>query len=123
MAARTRKAPASTRKFGLLRFIAYLHVLLGLIVLISAIGAGVLTLTSGDSVFAAGDQVVQLGGPVTAAGIIISGLFLALVYIGIGHAILAFLSVEEHTRRNATAQEQLLRANMQLLRQLDQRLP
>jgi hypothetical protein len=122
MAARTRKAPASTRKFGLLRFIAYLHVVVGLIVLISSIAAGVLAITQ-NSAIAAGDQVIQLGGPVTAAGIIISGLFLALVYFGIGHAILAFLSIEEHTRRSATAQEQLLRANMQLLRQLDQRLP
>ncbi|MFQ3647498.1 MAG: hypothetical protein SNJ54_01815 [Anaerolineae bacterium] len=122
MAARTRKAPASTRKFGLLRFIAYLHVFVGLLALIGAVVSGVLAMTQ-SSTFIAGDQVVQLGGPVAAASIILGGLFFALVYIGIGHAILAFLSIEEHTRRSATAQEQLLRANMQLLRQLDQRLP
>lgn len=122
MAARTRKAPASTRKFGLLRFIAYLHVFVGLLVLIGAVVSGVLTITQ-SSAFTAGDQVVQFGGPLAAAVVIGSGAFFALIYVGIGHAILAFLSIEEHTRRSATAQEQLLRANMQLLRQLDQRLP
>jgi uncharacterized PurR-regulated membrane protein YhhQ (DUF165 family) len=122
MADRTRKAPASTRKFGLLRFIAYLHVFVGLLVLIGAVVSGILAMTQSGT-FIAGDQAVQLGGTSTAAVVIVSGAFLALIYIGIGHAILAFLSIEEHTRRSATAQEQLLRANMQLLRQLDQRLP
>jgi hypothetical protein len=33
------------------------------------------------------------------------------------------LSIEEHVRRSAIAQEKLLRANQQLIQQLDQRLP
>ncbi len=123
MAARTRKAPASTRKFGLLRFIAYLHVIIGLLVLIGAILASVITLNAANSPIVAGGQVIQAGGATAAAGVIVSGLIVALIYVGIGHAILAFLSIEEHTRRSAITQEQLLRANMQLLRQLDQRLP
>ncbi len=123
MAARTRKAPASTRKFGLLRFIAYLYVIIGLLVLIGAILASVITLNAANNPIVAGGQVIQTGGATAAVGIIVSGVIVALIYVGIGHAILAFLSIEEHTRRSAIAQEQLLRANMQLLRQLDQRLP
>ncbi|XWX03214.1 hypothetical protein VZO05_11950 [Aggregatilineales bacterium SYSU G02658] len=123
MAARTRKAPVSTRKFGLLRFIAYLYVIIGLLVLIGAILASVITLNAANNPIVAGGQVIQTGGATAAVGIIVSGVIVALIYVGIGHAILAFLSIEEHTRRSAIAQEQLLRANMQLLRQLDQRLP
>lgn len=123
MAARTHKAPASTRKFGLLRFIAYLYVIIGLLVLIGAILASVITLNAVNNPIVAGGQVIQTGGATAAVGFIVSGVIVALIYVGIGHAILAFLSIEEHTRRSAIAQEQLLRANMRLLRQLDQRLP
>jgi hypothetical protein len=70
-----------------------------------------------------GDQMVTLGGPAAAVGILIGALALGLAYMALGHLLLAFLSIEEHTRRSAIAQEKLLRANQQLIQQLDQRLP
>jgi len=117
-----RKSASSTRKFGLLRFIAYLHVLIGLIGLIGGIIVAVLAVTTSSAVVVS-DVVLSTGGTVTAVSILVTSVVFALVYIGIGHAILAFLSIEEHSRRSALAQEKLLRVNVQLIRQLDQRLP
>jgi len=125
MAASARKAPASTRRFGFLRLIAYLHVFLGLLIFIAGVVIAALTLNTPNTMTINGQtfQTSAFGGPAAAASVLVSTLLFALIYVGIGQAILAFLSIEEHVRRSAIAQEQLLRANMQLLRQLDQRLP
>lgn len=113
----------SVRRFGLLRFIASLHVLLGILILVGGAVGAVLSFVSARSPAVVGDQLVTFGGPATAATLLIGGVVLGLSYMAIGHLLLAFLSIEEHVRRSAIAQEKLLRANQQLIQQLDQRLP
>jgi hypothetical protein len=111
------------RRFGLLRFIARLHALLGILIIVGGVVGAALSFASSSSPVVVGDQLVTFGGPAAAAGILIGALVLGLSYIAIGHLLLAFLSIEEHVRRSAIAQEKLLRANQQLIQQLDQRLP
>lgn len=118
-----RPRPKSTpRKFLVLRFIAWLIVLAGIIVLLVGSALGLYGLTVSTTV-QAGDQVltpfVTTAPPLFIATAILTGL----AVIGLGQVLLALLSIEAHTRRSTLAQEKILRAHARLMRELDQRLP
>lgn len=117
-----RRPNKSARRFPILRFIAYLIVLVGALVLIGGLLVGLYGLAV-SPILQVGDQVYTPFITITPPAFIAAAIVVGLAIVGGGHLLLAILSIEQHTRRSTLAQEKMLRAHAQLMRELDQRLP